>query len=56
MSVVIVAFPSAPKVDAEAVQKETELNSIIEKKVTGEKFWATLFSFVTSSSVMWFAI
>ena len=34
MSIIIIAFPSAPKVDPEAVKQEAELNSILEKKVT----------------------
>lgn len=34
MSIIIIAFPSAPKVDQEAVKQENELNSILEKKVT----------------------
>lgn len=34
MSIIIIAFPSCPKVDPEAVKQEAELNSILEKKVT----------------------
>lgn len=34
MSIIIIAFPSAPKVDPEAVKQEAEVNSILEKKVT----------------------
>ena len=34
MSIIIIAFPSAPKVDQEAVKKENELNALLERKVT----------------------
>jgi len=34
MSIIIIAFPSAPKVDQEAVKKENELNAHLERKVT----------------------
>jgi len=34
MSIIIIAFPSAPQVDPEAVKAEHELNGILEKKVT----------------------
>ena len=35
MSIIIIAFPGAPKVDPEAVRKEEELNKLIKQKVTG---------------------
>ena len=38
MSIIIIAFPAAPKVDPEAVRKEDELNKLIKQKVTG-KMW-----------------
>jgi len=34
MSIIIIAFPSCPKVDPEAVKQEAEVNSLLEKKVT----------------------
>lgn len=34
MSIIIIAFPGAPKVDPEAVRKEEELNKLIKQKVT----------------------
>jgi len=34
MSIIIIAFPAAPKVDPEVVQKEEELNLLIKQKVT----------------------
>jgi len=34
MSIIIIAFPGAPKVDPEAVRKEDELNKLIKQKVT----------------------
>ena len=34
MSIIIIAFASAPKVDPEAVKKENELNALLERKVT----------------------
>ena len=34
MSIIIIAFPSAPKVDPEAVKKANELNALLERKVT----------------------
>ena len=36
MSIIIIAFPGAPKVDPDAVRKEDELNKLIKQKVTGE--------------------
>ena len=38
MSIIIIAFPGAPKVDPEAVRKEEELNKLIKQKVTGQLF------------------
>ena len=38
MSIIIIAFPAAPKVDPEALRKEEELNKLIKQKVTGEHF------------------
>ncbi len=35
MSIIIIAFPGAPKVCQEAVKKENELNEEIKQKVTG---------------------
>merc|ERR1719204_529713 len=34
MSIIIIAFPAAPKVDPESVRKEEELNKLIKQKVT----------------------
>merc|ERR1711976_600190 len=34
MSIIIIAFPAAPKVDPEALRKEEELNKLIKQKVT----------------------
>merc|ERR1719347_1940932 len=34
MSIIIIAFPSAPKVEPAAVKAEHELNAILERKVT----------------------
>merc|ERR1712241_333612 len=34
MSIIIIAFPAAPKVDPDAVRKEDELNKLIKQKVT----------------------
>ena len=36
MSIIIIAFPAAPKVDPEAVRKDEELNKSIKQKVTGK--------------------
>lgn len=35
MSIIIIAFPAAPKVDPEAKRKDEELNRLLEQKVTG---------------------
>ena len=35
MSIIIIAFPAAPKVDPEARRKDEELNRLLEQKVTG---------------------
>merc|ERR1712200_1276 len=34
MSIIIITFPAAPKVDPEALRKEEELNKLIKQKVT----------------------
>merc|ERR1712241_1185318 len=34
MSIIIIAFPAAPKVDPEALRREDELNKLIKQKVT----------------------
>merc|ERR1719260_503645 len=34
MSIIIIAFPAAPKVDPAAVKAEKELDSLLERKVT----------------------
>ena len=36
MSIIIIAFPAAPKVDPEAKRKDEELNRLLEQKVTGK--------------------
>ncbi len=36
MSIIIIAFPAAPKVDPEAVKKDEELNQLLKQKVTGK--------------------
>lgn len=36
MSIVLVTFPAAPKVSHEAIQKELELEKMLEKKVRCE--------------------
>ena len=35
MSIIIIAFPAAPKVDPECKRKDEELNRLLEQKVTG---------------------
>ena len=44
MSIIIIAFPAAPKVDPEAVRKEDELNKLIKQKVTGKMSTKRLFT------------
>jgi protein phosphatase 1B len=34
MSIIIIAFPAAPKVDPEAKRKDEELNKLLKQKVT----------------------
>ena len=36
MSIIIIAFPAAPKVDPEAKRKDEELNGLLKQKVEGE--------------------
>ncbi|XP_023331879.1 protein phosphatase 1A [Eurytemora carolleeae] len=43
MSIIIIAFPAAPKVDPAAVKADQQLNELLEKKVTG-KFLLTGFA------------
>ena len=38
MSIIIVTFPGAPQVSQEALQKEAELETILEAKVEGRYF------------------
>ncbi len=35
MSIIIIAFPSAPKVCPDAIKEENELNELLKQKVTG---------------------
>ena len=35
MSIIIIAFPAAPKVDPEAQRKDEELNKVLQQKVAG---------------------
>ena len=37
MSIIIIAFPSAPKVDPEAKRKDEELDSLLRQKVEGDE-------------------
>ena len=43
MSIIIIAFPGAPKVDPEALRKEEELNKLIKQKVTGNFIYLNKF-------------
>lgn len=36
MSIIIIAFPGAPKVDLEAQKKDEALNKLLQQKVAGE--------------------
>ena len=36
MSIIIIAFPAAPKVDPEAQRKDEELNKLLKQKVEGK--------------------
>jgi hypothetical protein len=36
MSIIIIAFPAAPKVDPEAQRKDEELNKLLQQKVAGQ--------------------
>lgn len=38
MSVILICFPNAPKVSAEAVKKEAELDKYLESRVEGGSF------------------
>lgn len=35
MSIIIIAFPAAPKATSEAIKAENELNDLLKQKVTG---------------------
>ena len=37
MSIIIIAFPSAPTVDPEAKRKDEELDSLLRQKVEGDE-------------------
>ena len=47
MSIIIIAFPAAPKVDPEAKRKDEELNRLLEQKVTGKYFFITSLYFTS---------
>ena len=36
MSIIIIAFPAAPKIDQEAKRKDQELDRLLKQKVEGE--------------------
>ena len=36
MSIIIIAFPAAPKATSEAIKAENELNDLLKQKVTGK--------------------
>jgi hypothetical protein len=36
MSIIIIAFPGAPKIDVEAQKKDEALNKLLQQKVAGE--------------------
>ena len=36
MSIIIIAFPAAPKATSEAIKAENELNELLKQKVTGQ--------------------
>lgn len=36
MSIIIIAFPAAPKVDPEAKRKDDELNKLLQQRVEGQ--------------------
>ena len=38
MSIIIIAFPAAPKVDPEVKRKDEELNRLLKQKVTGNLY------------------
>ena len=42
MSIIIIAFPAAPKVDPEAKRKDEELNGLLTKKVEGKRIKHTI--------------
>lgn len=37
MSIVLVTFPAAPLPDAEAIQRESELEAMLERRITGKQ-------------------
>ena len=46
MSIIIIAFPAAPKVDPECKRKDEELNRLLEQKVTGIYISLVIFSYI----------
>ena len=38
MSIIIIAFPAAPKIDPEVKRKDEELNRLLKQKVTGNLY------------------
>lgn len=53
MSIIVIAFPGAPKVCNEAVKCENELNELLRQKVKGKEtcFFEHLHSLVTITDV-----
>ena len=37
MSIIIIAFPAAPKVSSEAIKADNDLNDLLKQKVTGKR-------------------
>ena len=42
MSIIIIAFPAAPKATSEAIKAENELNDLLKQKVTGKRDTLTM--------------
>ena len=51
MSIVLVTFPGAPKPSDEAISKEAELESFLERRITGKMTWRSLYSLDSRNAI-----
>lgn len=48
ISIILVCFPGAPQLSAEAIHQEAELEDLLESKVAGAVMWRLLSAYLYS--------